>query len=237
MFDLYGKMTDRMLLPEGALGFHPISYGTHLFPAHEDAAWQSHAKRGIDIVLALMGLAIGALPMLCAAVAIKLSSPGPVLFRQRRIGRDGRAFVLLKFRTMRDAPNTGELRQATRNDPRVTRVGAWLRRTSLDEWPQFINVLRGDMSVVGPRPHAPGTRAGGFLFEDLSPRYAERHRVRPGMTGLAQIRGWRGETETAHKLIGRLSADLEYIETWSLRLDLMIVLRTVPLVVRMLNAY
>ena len=163
--------------------------------------------------------------------------PGPVWFRQSRIGQDGKPFTMWKLRTMRHAPAEAALCQATRADPRVTRTGAWLRRTSLDELPQLVNVLRGHMSLVGPRPHAPGTRAAGFLFEDVTPRYAERHRVKPGITGLAQVRGWRGETDTEQKLLGRLASDLEYIETWSLRLDVLILLRTIPVVARMLNAY
>ena len=237
MFDSHSKFIDRMLLPEGASGFHPISYVSRLYMPPAPPAWRTRGKRCMDIALALVGLALGALPMFLAMAAIKLGSPGPVLFRQRRIGLDGKPFVLLKFRTMRHGSEYGELRQTTRDDPRVTREGAWLRRTSLDELPQFINVLRGDMSVVGPRPHAPGTRAAGWLFEDVTPRYAERHRVKPGMTGLAQTRGWRGETDTEQKLLGRLASDLEYIETWSLGLDVKIVLRTIPLVLRMLNAY
>ena len=237
MFDIQGKFTDTMLLPEGVSGFHPISYASRLYGPPARPAWQSHVKRGVDVAGALLGLVVWSVPLLLAAAAIRLDSPGPVWFRQPRIGEDGRRFTMWKLRTMRHAPQPRAMSQATRNDPRVTRVGAWLRRASLDELPQLINVLRGDMSLVGPRPHAPGTRAGGCLFEDVSPRYAERHCVKPGITGLAQVRGWRGETETEHKLLGRLDSDLEYIETWSLRLDLSIMLRTVSVVARMFNAY
>ncbi len=237
MFDFHGKFTDRMLLPEGAAGFHPISYVSRLYVPPAPSGWRLHVKRGIDAALALVGLAVSLVLMLVIASAICLDSPGPPLFRQRRIGLDGQPFMMWKFRTMRHAPSPEEMRQATRDDPRITRIGAWLRRTSLDELPQCLNVLRGEMSVVGPRPHAPGTRAGGRLFEDVVAHYTERHRVKPGMTGLAQVRGWRGETDTEQKLLGRLASDMEYIETWSLRLDLLIILRTVPLVARMLNAY
>jgi len=127
--------------------------------------------------------------------------------------------------------------QARRGDPRITRIGAWLRSRSLDELPQLVNVLCGEMSLVGPRPHAPGTCAGGRPFELVSPRYAARHGVRPGITGLAQVRGWRGETETEDKLLHRVECDLEYIATWSLWLDLVILARTVTAVLHMRNAY
>jgi polysaccharide biosynthesis protein PslA len=177
--------------------------------------------------------------MLAVALLIRRDSPGPVLFRQTRIGRNGVPFELLKLRTMHhhQAEDDADLRQATRNDPRVTRFGAWLRRSSIDEVPQFINVLKGDMSVVGPRPHAPGTRAGRRRFEDVTWRYAERHAVRPGLTGLAQVRGWRGETDTEETLLRRLDCDLEYIERRSLPLDLAIICRTAVSVLRMRNAY
>ena len=237
MFDFHGKFTDRMLLPDGAAGFHPISYASRLYAAPAPTVGQTHAKRCFDVAMAVVCLVVLAVPMLAIALAIRRDSPGPALFRQRRIGQDGRPFVMLKFRTMRHSLTVEELRQATRGDPRITGIGTWLRRTSFDEVPQFLNVLQGHMSVVGPRPHAPGTRAGGRLFEDVTPRYAERHRVKPGMTGLAQVRGWRGETDTEQKLLGRLTSDLDYIESWSFGLDLLIVLRTIRLVARMLNAY
>lgn len=202
------------------------------------AGWQAAVKRGLDIAIALLTLALFAIPLLLAALAIKLDSPGPVLFRQRRIGLHNRSFELWKLRTMYHRPlDGGPLRQATRNDPRVTRVGACLRRVSLDEFPQFVQVLRGDMSLVGPRPHAPGTCAAGVPFEQLSDRYAQRHRVRPGMTGLAQVRGWRGETDTPDKLLRRLDSDLEYIASWSLRLDFVVLLRTAACVLSMRNAW
>lgn len=196
------------------------------------------AKRAIDLIIAALGLALLALPMCAIAVAIKLDSPGPVLFRQCRIGRDNRPFTLMKFRTMyHHPPDHGRLRQTCRLDPRVTRVGMFLRRISMDELPQLLQVLSGEMSLVGPRPHAPGTCAGGVPFEHVSAWYPLRHSVRPGMTGLAQVRGWRGETDTRDKLLLRLGSDLEYIETWSLGLDLVILVRTVSAVLRMRNAY
>lgn len=200
--------------------------------------WSGTAKRGIDIAVALTTLILHIPLLLVVAVAIKLDSPGPILFRQRRIGLDGRPFELLKFRTMyQGASPRGRLRQACPHDPRVTRIGALLRHTSFDELPQLWNVVRGDMSLVGPRPHAPGTCAGNTPFEQVSRRYTLRHRVRPGMTGLAQVRGWRGQTDTEEKLLRRLDCDLEYIADWSLWLDCKILARTVATVLRMRNAY
>jgi lipopolysaccharide/colanic/teichoic acid biosynthesis glycosyltransferase len=176
--------------------------------------------------------------MLLIAIAVRLDSPGPVLFRQRRTGLNNQDFLMLKFRTMRaEGPHAGPIRQATRGDARITAVGGFLRRTSLDELPQLFNVLCGQMSLVGPRPHAPGTRAGGRPFEDVVTSYAARHKVKPGLTGLAQVRGLRGETDTEEKLIWRVKSDLEYIENWSLWQDLLILARTVFTVARMTNAY
>jgi lipopolysaccharide/colanic/teichoic acid biosynthesis glycosyltransferase len=195
-------------------------------------------KRMSDIVLALVFLILAGLPMLLIAVAIRLTSKGPALFNQERIGLHGKPFVMLKFRTMRNAPMVaGSCPQATRHDPRVTRVGALLRHTSCDELPQLLNVLAGSMSLVGPRPHAPGTCVSGRPFEAISHRYSDRHRAKPGMTGLAQIRGWRGETDTEVKLLRRLDSDLEYIATWTLAGDLKIICRTIATVLRMPNAY
>jgi lipopolysaccharide/colanic/teichoic acid biosynthesis glycosyltransferase len=224
------------------LVLQPISYRggyRHLpvMPAAACAGWPGTVKRVIDIVLASVFLLIYLVPMAVAAALIKLDSPGPVLFRQRRVGQNNEIFELLKFRTMRHhPPESGRLRQATEHDPRVTRIGAWLRRSSFDELPQLLNVLRGDMSLVGPRPHAPGTCAGGVPFELVSDCYALRHHVRPGMTGLAQVRGWRGPTDTREKLLGRLECDLEYIETWTPTTDLLILARTVVTVLGRRNA-
>jgi polysaccharide biosynthesis protein PslA len=195
-------------------------------------------KRAEDIVIALALLTVLMVPMLVVGIAIRLTSIGPALFRQERIGLDGRHFVMLKFRTMYQSTEaTPSWRQAQRGDPRVTAFGSFLRRTSSDELPQLLNVLAGSMSIVGPRPHAPGTCAAGLPFEHITRRYADRHCVKPGMTGLAQIRGWRGETDTEEKLLRRLDSDLEYIATQSLGVDLMILCHTVVPVARMLNAY
>jgi polysaccharide biosynthesis protein PslA len=200
--------------------------------------WRAGVKRGMDIVVALLTLTVHAPLLLLVAIAIKLDSPGPVLFCQRRIGLHGRPFELLKFRTMQHRPpDGGRLHQTCPHDPRVTRVGALLRHTSFDELPQLWHVLRGEMSLVGPRPHAPGTCAGTTPFEQVTERYQQRHQVRPGITGLAQVRGWRGQTDTEEKLLHRLDSDLEYIATWSLWLDCIVLARTVATVLRMRNAY
>ena len=202
------------------------------------SGWTSLVKRAEDIFLALLALAVFAVPMVIVAVTIRLDSPGPALFRQRRTGFNNRDFEMLKFRTMqhRFADADGS-RQAVHDDPRITRVGFFLRRTSLDELPQIFNALAGDMSIVGPRPHAPGTRVGGRLFDEVVADYASRHRVRPGLTGLAQVRGLRGPTDTEDRLARRIDSDLEYIERWSLWLDLKVLLRTAIVVVRMTNAH
>lgn len=225
--------------PTGSVARSTSSAPTPSLPfASPLAGFPGVIKRGLDIVIALTGLILGAVPMLGIALLIRLDSPGAPLFRQTRIGLHGKRFALWKFRTMHhDACREPGFRQATRQDPRITRFGAWLRRTSLDELPQLLNVLTGDMSMVGPRPHAPGTRAGRRLFEDVTHRYAARHQIRPGMTGLAQIRGWRGETDTEEKLLLRIESDLEYIANWSLALDLKIIWRTAWCLLRMRNAY
>ena len=199
--------------------------------------WACGVKRAEDIVLTALLLPLALMVMLLIALWIYFDSPGPVLFRQRRTGLGGREFEVLKFRTMHADCVTATCRQATRGDPRVTRAGAWLRRFSLDELPQLFNVLRGEMSLVGPRPHAPGTCAGGRPFEHVIAIYPARHRMPPGMTGLAQVRGWRGETETEEKLVYRVRSDLEYIAKWSLWLDIKIIFRTLLVIVLAQNAY
>jgi lipopolysaccharide/colanic/teichoic acid biosynthesis glycosyltransferase len=214
----------------------PISCAETACPAVDGC--NGMAKRVFDIFGSLVLLALAAVLMAAIAVAIHCDSPGRILFRQRRIGYGNVAFETLKFRTMHDEPvATGSIRQATPDDPRKTRVGAFLRKWSLDELPQLFNVLRGEMSLVGPRPHAPGTQAGDKPFEMVTPRYFARHRVRPGITGLAQVRGQRGETETEDKLLQRVASDLEYIENWSFWLDLTILARTVISVAGQRNAY
>jgi putative colanic acid biosynthesis UDP-glucose lipid carrier transferase len=191
-------------------------------------------KRASDFVLAALILLLVSPLMIAIAVGVKLSAPGPVLFKQRRYGLDGKRIVVYKFRTMTVAEDGELVRQATRNDARVTRFGAFLRRTSLDELPQFINVLQGRMSVVGPRPHAV---AHNEMYRKLIRGYMIRHKVKPGVTGFAQVNGWRGETDTVDKMKRRIEYDLQYLRNWSLLLDLQIIVKTVFVVLRKDNAY
>jgi putative colanic acid biosynthesis UDP-glucose lipid carrier transferase len=191
-------------------------------------------KRASDIVLATAILILIAPLMLAIGFAIKRTSPGPVFFKQRRYGLDGREIIVYKFRSMTVCEDGGEIRQATQNDSRVTRLGAFLRASSLDELPQFVNVLQGRMSVVGPRPHAV---AHNEMYRKLIDGYAIRHKVRPGITGLAQVNGQRGETDTIDKMQARIDYDLAYLRNWSLGLDLQIILKTLLVVWRKQNAY
>jgi len=198
-------------------------------------AW---AKVAEDRVLAVLALVVFSVPMLLIALAIRLDSAGPIFFRQSREGFNNRPFRVYKFRTMyHNRSEDSEIVQASRRDPRITRIGGFLRRTSLDELPQLLNVLRGDMSVVGPRPHAASTRAGGRLFSDVLSSYAARHKVKPGITGWAQVCGWRGETDTEDKLIKRFEHDLYYIENWSIWFDFYVLCRTIVAIVLPKNAF
>lgn len=194
-----------------------------------------HIKRLADVLLASLGLLILSPLMVIIALLVASTSPGPVFFRQARYGLDGRPFPMLKFRTMRvvEAGTTPGLRQASRNDPRVTPIGRILRRWSLDELPQLFNVLGGSMSLVGPRPHAVEHNEH---YRRLIPAYMQRHLFKPGMTGLAQVEGWRGETAELEAMARRVEADLRYQRDWSLSLDFMILVRTV-LHLRSRNAY
>jgi putative colanic acid biosynthesis UDP-glucose lipid carrier transferase len=186
-------------------------------------------KRISDLVLASLILVLIA-PLLAAiAIAVKATSPGPAIFRQRRYGLDGRDIVVYKFRTMTVAEDGAVVRQATKNDARVTPLGAFLRRSSLDELPQFVNVLQGRMSIVGPRPHAV---AHNEMYRKLIKSYMIRHKVRPGITGWAQVNGLRGETDTVEKMRARVDYDLDYLRNWSLGLDLRIIWKTIFVVLK-----
>lgn len=191
-------------------------------------------KRVSDVVLSLSILLLIAPLMLTIAVGVKLSSPGPVLFKQRRYGLDGKEIVIYKFRSMTVMEDDEQVSQATRNDPRITRLGSFLRKTSLDELPQFFNVLQGRMSIVGPRPHA---ISHNEMYRNLIKGYMIRHKVKPGITGWAQINGFRGETETLEKMQARIDYDLDYLRNWSLFLDLLIIFKTIGVVLEAKNAY
>lgn len=181
------------------------------------------AKDLFDKVFAALALVMLVPLFLVLAVCIRASSPGPVLFKQPRLGLNGRPFNVYKFRTMKVHQEQNRVTQATRDDPRITTIGAFLRRTSLDELPQFFNVLKGDMSVVGPRPHA---IEHNEMYKDLLEMYMLRHRVKPGITGWAQIHGHRGETDTVDKMAARVQFDLDYIQNWSLWMDVRIIVWT-----------
>ena len=194
----------------------------------------SMVKRVLDLVLASLLLVCTAPLLLAIALGVKLTSPGPVFFKQRRYGLDGEEIRIFKFRTMLVCEDGPDISQATRDDSRVTPFGKFLRRTSLDELPQLFNVLQGHMSMVGPRPHAV---AHNEFYRQRLPRYMLRHKVRPGITGLAQVNGFRGETETMEKMEQRLAYDLEYLRRWSLWLDVKLILQTVWRTVSDKNAY
>jgi Undecaprenyl-phosphate glucose phosphotransferase len=189
--------------------------------------WDRVLKWLEDRIFASLILLLIALPMALIGLAITLDSPGPVLFRQKRRGFNGRLIEVLKFRTMRtDHCDEHGVVSTQLNDARLTRLGAFLRRTSLDELPQFINVLRGEMSVVGPRPHATQTTAGDKLLEEIVAEYHLRHKVKPGITGWAQVNGWRGTMDTVEQLRKRIEFDIYYLDNWSLMFDLKIIALT-----------
>ena len=194
----------------------------------------SVVKNISDFVLAFLILILLFPLMLCIALAVKLTSPGPVVFKQRRYGLNGEEIIVYKFRSMTVSEDGANIVQAKKNDQRLTRIGAFLRRTSLDELPQFFNVLQGRMSIVGPRPHAV---AHNELYRKLIKGYMLRHKVKPGITGWAQVNGLRGETEDLEKMQARIEFDLHYLQNWSIWLDLWIIMRTVWVVLRRDNAY
>ncbi len=191
-------------------------------------------KRLEDFVLSLLILILISPILLAVAIGVKRSSPGPIIFKQRRYGLDGKEIIVYKFRSMRVTEDGTSVTQATRNDSRITPFGAFIRKTSLDELPQFINVLQGRMSIVGPRPHAV---AHNETYRKLIKGYMVRHKVKPGITGWAQVSGYRGETETVEKMAKRIEFDLEYLRNWSLALDLWIIVKTALLVAKDDAAY
>jgi putative colanic acid biosynthesis UDP-glucose lipid carrier transferase len=191
-------------------------------------------KRGFDIVVGGAALALLAPLMLACGLAIKLSSPGPIFFRQKRYGLSGEQIGVWKFRSMKVMENGGQIKQASLGDDRITPLGRILRKTSLDELPQLFNVIGGSMSLVGPRPHA---TAHNEQYRPLIDGYMLRHKVKPGITGLAQVNGWRGETETLEKMERRIEFDHRYIREWSLTMDVKILVKTALVVLRQENAY
>jgi putative colanic acid biosynthesis UDP-glucose lipid carrier transferase len=194
-------------------------------------------KRFVDVILSFIILLLLSPVLFIIAMGVKLSSPGPIVFRQMRYGVGGQRIVVSKFRSMRNDPlpqENGEVKQATVGDARVTPFGRFLRKTSLDELPQFFNVLEGSMSIVGPRPHAVQHNE---LYRKQVKGYMLRHKVKPGITGWAQVNGLRGETDTLDKMQRRIEYDLYYIRHWSLALDFKIILRTVLVVLKDRNAY
>ena len=219
---IQGRLQDFNGVPVVGICETPFT-GTHLL-----------IKRISDLVLASLILLLISPVMLAVALGVKFSSPGPVIFKQRRNGLDGGEIVVYKFRSMTALDDGAEIKQATLGDARVTRFGAFIRKTSLDELPQFINVLQGSMSIVGPRPHAV---AHNEMYRQLIKAYMVRHKVKPGITGWAQVNGHRGETDTIGKMQARVEYDLEYLRNWSLGLDLVIILRTVKAAFYDIKAY
>jgi exopolysaccharide biosynthesis polyprenyl glycosylphosphotransferase len=200
--------------------------------------WNAAVKAIFDRVVGATALLALSPVMLAVALAVKLDSRGPILFRQKRHGFNNDLVWIYKFRSMYvDMADADAARQVTRGDPRVTRVGRFIRKTSLDELPQLINVVTGQLSLVGPRPHAVATKAGNTLYQEAIDGYFARHRMKPGITGWAQINGWRGETDTLEKLERRIEHDLHYIDNWSLAFDLYILAMTPLSLFNTKNAY
>ncbi|WP_396593053.1 sugar transferase [Brevundimonas sp. R86498] len=227
MFDSYHAISDT-----------PVSSSTlrasGWFPRYSRTRFCESAKRALDVTVAVAVLLVFAWAFAAIALAVAVESKGPILFRQRRTGRHGEIFTIFKFRSMTVTEDGDAIAHATKDDMRVTRVGAFIRRTSLDELPQLLNVVRGDMSLVGPRPHA---LAHDAHYGAIVPGYSERFAVRPGLTGLAQVQGHRGEIHTLDCMARRIAADVDYAKGWSFFDDVVILARTVPLLVARTNAY
>lgn len=224
--------------PIGVLGLDRFGDSETLIVSRGPLSMPNRAKkRMLDLLVTVPALIALSPLFLVIALAIRLETPGPVFFKQQRVGRSNQWFNILKFRSMRvEVCDAQGARSTARDDDRITRVGAFIRKTSIDELPQLINVLRGDMSLVGPRPHALGSLAGDRLFWEVNERYWMRHALKPGITGLAQIRGYRGATVEEADLENRLSADLEYVHSWRLWRDISILFATLKVLVHR-NAY
>lgn len=243
------QILDTLKDTTASIYFVPDMFVTDLIQGHADSVcgmavisvcetpftgFNGVVKRMSDIVFSLLILVMISPVLVAVAVAVKTGSPGPVIFKQRRYGLDGEEILVYKFRSMTVTEDGGTITQAQKNDKRITPLGAFLRRSSLDELPQFINVLQGRMSIVGPRPHAV---AHNEFYRKLIKGYMVRHKVRPGITGWAQVNGFRGETDTLDKMQGRIDFDLDYLRNWSLKLDVNIILKTVRLVLKDHKAY
>lgn len=227
---VHGEVTSDLAREIGAIGVvhHSDAGISTLLVSSGPLGMRARAtKRIFDIAVSASALFVLWPFMVAAALLIKLEDGGPVFFRQRRLGRGNRFFAIYKFRSMREAScDAAGNRSTSRDDDRITRFGSFLRKTSIDDLPQLLNVLKGDMSIVGPRPHALGSQAGDKLFWQVDNRYWQRHTLRPGITGLAQVRGFRGATEKESDLSGRLQADLEYLAGWSIWRDIRIIMAT-----------
>ncbi|UJP06229.1 MAG: undecaprenyl-phosphate glucose phosphotransferase [Nitrosomonas sp.] len=243
------KLMDQLPDTTSSIYFLPDIYIFDLMQAHFDyigdipvVAMNESPFTGIngvvksvsDFLLALLIVILISPILIFIALAVKFTSPGPIIFKQRRYGLNGEEIVVYKFRSMTVTEDGANIQQAKQNDQRLTRIGGFLRRTSLDELPQFFNVLQGRMSIVGPRPHAV---AHNELYRKLIKGYMLRHKAKPGITGWAQVNGWRGETETLEKMKARIEHDLYYLKHWSIWLDFWIILKTVWIVLRKDNAY
>jgi putative colanic acid biosynthesis UDP-glucose lipid carrier transferase len=243
------SLLDALRDTTGSIYFVPDSFVTDLIQGRVDSVggipvvavcetpfigFNRVIKRGSDIVLSILILALISPLLILIALSIKMTSPGPVIFKQRRYGLDGQEIVVYKFRSMVNMDDGDTIKQAQKGDGRVTPLGAILRKASLDELPQFFNVLQGRMSIVGPRPHAV---AHNEMYRKLIKGYMLRHKVQPGISGWAQVNGCRGETETLDKMKARIDCDLEYLRHWSLRLDLFIIAKTIWVVFKGENAH
>ena len=225
-FDTNVQLTQSMGRPMINLASRPIK------------GWQRHAKDVLDRLGAVILLLILGPFLLLVALVLRLESRGPILFKQDRYGFNNKTFKIYKFRSMyADQLDANADKLVVRNDPRVTRVGSFLRKSSIDELPQLLNVLKGEMSLVGPRPHAINAKAGDKLYDKVVSEYAMRHRVKPGITGWAQVNGWRGETDTEEKILKRVEHDLYYIENWSIIMDARILILTVFAVLSTKNSF
>jgi lipopolysaccharide/colanic/teichoic acid biosynthesis glycosyltransferase len=218
---------EKFIIPEVILYLLALFFILRMFAVSEDNDFYDRLlKSSFDFVVSLLILVAISPVMLACALGVLISSRGPVFFLQERVGQHGKLFKIYKFRTMHNRADQG-FALTSRGDPRIFWFGSVLRKLSFDELPQLINVLRGEMSLVGPRPHMPQARAAGILYHEAVEKYDDRHAVKPGMTGWAQVNGWRGPTETVEQLANRVEHDIWYTRHWNLLIDLKILVKTV----------